>query len=347
MMGTMAIEAKPVHPAAAFFPMMGEKVLAELVQSMRSDGYDERHPILLYEGQILDGRNRELAARAAGVEPMYEEVLPGENPFAVVLRENAMRRDLAFTQRQAIVLKLSMAVGEWFQLKEARAEAANRARSEAADSRRGEGGRLEAKPSTSAAAAAAGQGKAGSHPTAEALAKLAGGSRGTAERVLEAASDPEILDRLARGEISAREARRLVRAKKKAASIAAGESPKRKREVSPELAAQDERVRALYMKRMTAREVAAELGLKASEVDRAIYRLGLKKGKGKHRANPLAGLHKGLKMFLAQFEMWSGEGELRQRGGTPQQYDEALRLLGQIGSAVRELQRVLKEERPC
>ena len=341
----MAIEAKPVHPAAAFFPMMGEKVLAELVQSMRSDGYDERHPILLYEGQILDGRNRELAARAAGVEPMYEEVLPGENPFAVVLRENAMRRDLAFTQRQAIVLKLSMAVGEWFQLKEARAEAANRARSEAMQGLphvgKGETRRPECAP------AAAGRHSSHGSPTAGALAKLAGGSRGTAERVLEAASDPEILDRLARGEISAREARRLVRAKKKAASIAAGESPKRKREVSPELAAQDERVRALYMKRMTAREVAAELGLKASEVDRAIYRLGLKKGKGKHRANPLAGLHKGLKMFLAQFEMWSGEGELRQRGGTPQQYDEALRLLGQIGSAVRELQRVLKEERPC
>jgi len=44
------------HEAANIFPMMSDAELDDLTESIRANG--QRHPILLYEGKILDGRNR-------------------------------------------------------------------------------------------------------------------------------------------------------------------------------------------------------------------------------------------------------------------------------------------------
>ena len=59
----------PFHELANIFPMMSPDEYAALLADMRANGYDETAPIVLYEGQILDGRNRWKAARELGREP--------------------------------------------------------------------------------------------------------------------------------------------------------------------------------------------------------------------------------------------------------------------------------------
>src|SRR5690348_7335436 len=53
------------HPLADIFPMMPDADFALLVEDIKANGlYD---PIITFEGQILDGRHRFKACRAAGV----------------------------------------------------------------------------------------------------------------------------------------------------------------------------------------------------------------------------------------------------------------------------------------
>ena len=54
------------HPIATVFPLLDEGGVESLSQSIKNQGLLE--PILLYEGKILDGRNRYRACMAAGVE---------------------------------------------------------------------------------------------------------------------------------------------------------------------------------------------------------------------------------------------------------------------------------------
>ena len=61
----------PIHPVCDLFPMMDANSLAGLAADIRSNGL--LHAVVLYEGQIVDGRNRLLACREAGVEPRFVE----------------------------------------------------------------------------------------------------------------------------------------------------------------------------------------------------------------------------------------------------------------------------------
>jgi hypothetical protein len=67
-----------------------------------------RHPIVLYQGQILDGRNRLVACEKAGVEPTFTEH-EGDDASALALVEslNIERRDLTSGQRSIV------AAGRW------------------------------------------------------------------------------------------------------------------------------------------------------------------------------------------------------------------------------------------
>ena len=57
--------ALPFHPLADLFPLLEGDDFAELVADVQAHGV--REPVWLYQGQILDGRNRVRAAEAAGV----------------------------------------------------------------------------------------------------------------------------------------------------------------------------------------------------------------------------------------------------------------------------------------
>ena len=104
------------HPIANLFPFLdametepgeltGKGQFDQLVESMRRQGFDPAQPIWLYEGRILDGRNRYRAARLAGVEPITALWAPknGDDPISFVLRMNLQRRHLKFADRVRLI----------------------------------------------------------------------------------------------------------------------------------------------------------------------------------------------------------------------------------------------------
>ena len=70
------------HPIANIFPMMGEEELDQLADDIMQNGL--RQPIVLYQGQILDGRNRYQACELAAVEPDCTEYEGDEDRKSVV-----------------------------------------------------------------------------------------------------------------------------------------------------------------------------------------------------------------------------------------------------------------------
>jgi ParB-like chromosome segregation protein Spo0J len=93
------------HPAADLFPMMSDEELVLLGDDMLEHG--QREPIILYHGQILDGRNRYRACVLKGIEPKFRSELPAD-PYAFVASANLHRRHLDASQRAMIADKLAM-----------------------------------------------------------------------------------------------------------------------------------------------------------------------------------------------------------------------------------------------
>ncbi len=92
------------HPVADLFPLMQGGEFDELVADIREHGLLE--PIWLYEGRILDGRNRWRACQVVGVEPetrCYE----GDDPVGFVVSLNLTRRHLDESQRAMVGSKLA------------------------------------------------------------------------------------------------------------------------------------------------------------------------------------------------------------------------------------------------
>lgn len=84
------------HPLADAFPLLDGEEFDSLTVSVREN--DQREPIVLYEGKILDGRNRYRACRALGIEPLTRE-FDGSDPIAFVIDANIRRRHLNESQR--------------------------------------------------------------------------------------------------------------------------------------------------------------------------------------------------------------------------------------------------------
>jgi hypothetical protein len=80
------------HAAAEEYPLMNLSEREVLAADMRHNGFDANMPIVLLEGRILDGRNRYLAAKMAGVPFYTVTVPPGVDPRLFVERYNDHRR---------------------------------------------------------------------------------------------------------------------------------------------------------------------------------------------------------------------------------------------------------------
>jgi hypothetical protein len=83
--------------------MMDESKLAELADDIRKNG--QLVPVWLYEGKILDGRNRWAACKVAGVEPKTKEYT-GDEPTAFAVSLNDRRRHMNKGSLAAVAAEL-------------------------------------------------------------------------------------------------------------------------------------------------------------------------------------------------------------------------------------------------
>ncbi len=95
------------HEYANLFPMMPDGQLSSLAESIRKTKQD--HPITVFEGKILDGRNRWKACEIAGKPPLMEDFLgTKEDALQFVLDHNLeCRRHLTESQRAMIASRLA------------------------------------------------------------------------------------------------------------------------------------------------------------------------------------------------------------------------------------------------
>ena len=106
------------HPIAAIFPLLEGVALAEMATSIRANGL--RVPIRLYEGKILDGRNRYRACVAAGVTPTTSSFKgDAAEAIALVWDSNRIRRHLNPSQAAVADAKREKALKVYGPVREA------------------------------------------------------------------------------------------------------------------------------------------------------------------------------------------------------------------------------------
>jgi N6-adenosine-specific RNA methylase IME4 len=92
------------HELANIFPLIEGEEFEKLVDDIQANGL--LNPIVLYERQILDGRNRFNACLEAGIQPLFVEY-DGDSPREYVLSLNLTRRHLTESQRALVSARLS------------------------------------------------------------------------------------------------------------------------------------------------------------------------------------------------------------------------------------------------
>src|SRR5262245_35088990 len=101
-LGPQALE---FHPLANLFPLMMGNEFAELVADIKANGLREK--ITLYEGKILDGRNRYRACRETDVKVETDDFEGDETSArAFVISKNFHRRHLTAEQKREVIAKL-------------------------------------------------------------------------------------------------------------------------------------------------------------------------------------------------------------------------------------------------
>lgn len=90
------------HELANVFRMLDEEEYTNLANNLLKNGFNSNNPIVLYEEQILDGRNRYKACKELEIEPIYREFGEGsdpEDPSEFVHQQNYDRRQLTPTEK--------------------------------------------------------------------------------------------------------------------------------------------------------------------------------------------------------------------------------------------------------
>lgn len=101
----------PFHPIANIFPLIEGVAFRDLVEDIRVHGL--REPIVLFEGALLDGRNRARACHAAQVPARYK-TYDGRDALAFSISANLHRRHLDVSQRALIAARISeKKTGRW------------------------------------------------------------------------------------------------------------------------------------------------------------------------------------------------------------------------------------------
>src|SRR5262249_16132749 len=103
------------HPLADLFPLMSGEEFDALVADIKANGLHE--PIKLYEGKILDGRNRYRACMALGGSFGHNTIVRLEDggdldPVAFFISKNIHRRHLTAEQKRELIAQLIKAQPE-------------------------------------------------------------------------------------------------------------------------------------------------------------------------------------------------------------------------------------------
>jgi hypothetical protein len=98
--------AYDIHPLADLFPELEPTSdgFKALVEDIRERGQQE--PIVLFEGKVLDGRNRARACSFLKCDPTVKDYT-GNDPIGFVLSANLHRRHLNESQRAMVGAKLT------------------------------------------------------------------------------------------------------------------------------------------------------------------------------------------------------------------------------------------------
>jgi hypothetical protein len=187
------------HPAASEFPLLDQDRIHELAEDIKANGQCE--PIRTHDGKIIDGRNRYMACREAGVEPRFQPLPTDLNPFAYVWSLNGQRRDLTQDQRYLIWKSCARKSGEWQARRRHVRDKANLARSE---SQRGV-------PKTETAERAATNCGSTFNRGSNLVAAASGTNRGAVERMDRLERDrPDLAEKVKLGQITSADALREV-----------------------------------------------------------------------------------------------------------------------------------------
>ncbi len=95
----------PFHPLANIFPLIEGREFEDLTASIKANGL--RDAIIVHEGQVLDGRNRQNACIAAGVACRYEMFPSDQDALKFVIDKNLRRRQLNDAQRASVAAKIA------------------------------------------------------------------------------------------------------------------------------------------------------------------------------------------------------------------------------------------------
>ena len=98
LMGVKLPASYPVHGLCRIFPNMRPHEFALLKESLARDGFDEWHPIALWHGEVLDGKERLRACEEMGIKPLFEELPDDTDPYAFVTAANMARQNLTDDQ---------------------------------------------------------------------------------------------------------------------------------------------------------------------------------------------------------------------------------------------------------
>ena len=102
LMPLATLSALSVHPFADEFPYLSDEETLELAQDIEAHGL--LHPVVLYQNEILDGRNRLRALAKTNLVNVPVEEYTGDDPIGYIVSLNLARRHLTTGQRAALAV---------------------------------------------------------------------------------------------------------------------------------------------------------------------------------------------------------------------------------------------------